>query len=308
MEIYDVIIVGAGPAGLTAGIFALRRELKTLIISKDIGGQINLAHKIENYPCFLEISGMELAEKMRNHYEYLGGRMILDEVVEIKKRDNLFEVHTLYGKKFLTKTVILAIGRVHRYLGVPGEKELIGKGVSYCYTCDGPFFKNKVVAVVGGGDSAFRAAEFLSDIAEKVYLIHRRDSFRAEESIVKKVKEKSNVEFILNSVVKEIKGENKVESIIIENVKTKEIREIKLDGVFIEIGFEVINEMINKIGIITNERGEIVVDKNCSTNIKGIFAAGDCTDIEHKQIITACAMGAIAALSAYEYIKELSSS
>ncbi len=308
MEIYDVIIVGAGPAGLTAGIFALRRELKTLIISKDIGGQINLAHKIENYPCFLEISGMELAEKMRNHYEYLGGRMILDEVVEIKKRDNLFEVHTLYGKKFLTKTVILAIGRVHRYLGVPGEKELIGKGVSYCYTCDGPFFKNKVVAVVGGGDSAFRAAEFLSDIAEKVYLIHRRDSFRAEESIVKKVKEKSNVEFILNSVVKEIKGENKVESIIIENVKTKEIREIKLDGVFIEIGFEVRSKMIGKIGITTNKRGEIVVDKNCSTNIKGIFAAGDCTDIEHKQIITACAMGAIAALSAYKYIKEVSSS
>lgn len=302
---YDVIIVGGGPAGLTAGIYATRRNLKALIITKNIGGQVMLTHKIENYPGFIEITGAELSELFRQHAEALGVEIAMDEVIEIRKNaEKDFTIKTLYGMKYKAKAVILAIGREHRMLNVPGERELIGKGVSYCFTCDGPFFKDKVVAVIGGGNSAFRAAEYLSEIAKKVYLIHRRDKFRAEETLIERVKSKENVEFVLNTVVKEIIGKDKVEALKVENVKTRKERIINVNGIFIEIGHVVRRDLIEKLGLKTNEKGEIIVDKHCQTNIPGIFAAGDCTDIPEKQIVIAAGMGAIAALSAYKYIKD----
>lgn len=302
---YDVIIVGGGPAGLTAGIYATRRNLKALVITKNIGGQVTLTHKIENYPGFIEITGTELAELFRQHAEALGVEIAMDEVIEIRKNaEKDFTIKTLYGMKYKAKAVILAIGREHRMLNVSGERELIGKGVSYCFTCDGPFFKDKVVAVIGGGNSAFRAAEYLSEIAKKVYLIHRRDKFRAEETLIERVKSKENVEFVLNTVVKEIIGKDKVEALKVENVKTRKERIINVNGIFIEIGHVVRRDLIEKLGLKTNEKGEIIVDKHCQTNIPGIFAAGDCTDIPEKQIVIAAGMGAIAALSAYKYIKD----
>ncbi len=301
---YDLIVVGGGPAGLTAGIYAVRRNLKTLVITKDVGGQVTLTHKIENYPGFIEITGSELAELFRQHAEALGVEIWMDEVIEVKKNgEKDFTVKTLYGMEYKAKAIILAIGGKHRMLNVPGEKELIGKGVSYCFTCDGPFFKDKVVAVVGGGDSAFRAVEYLSEIAKKVYLIHRRDKFRAEEALVERVKSLENVEFVLNSVVKEILGKEHVEGVRIENVKTREEKILKVDGIFIEIGNIIRQELIQHLRLKTNEKGEIIVDKRCQTSVPGVFAAGDCTDVPEKQIVIAAAMGAIAALSAYRYIK-----
>lgn len=301
---YDIIIVGGGPAGITAGIYAIRRNLKTLIITKDFGGQVKIASKIENYPGFKEISGIELSERFKEQLERLNAELLIDEVIEIRKEDEKFIVRTLYGKEFISRSIILAIGREQKMLNVRGERRLLGRGVSYCFTCDGPLFKNKKVAVVGGGDSALRAVEFLSEIAEKVYLIHRRGSFGAEERLIESVKSKKNVTFLLNTVVKEIIGEKKVEGIRIENIKSRGEKVLEVDGIFIEIGRTVRKDLIEMLGLETNEKGEIIVDKHCRTNVEGVFAAGDCTDIPEKQIVIAAGMGAIAALSVCKYLKK----
>ena len=307
MEKYDVIIVGGGPAGLTAGIYAARRKLKTLIITMSVGGQVLLSKKVCNYPGFLNVTGINLVNRMRKQAERAGVEIILDEAKQILPQDNEFLVKT-ETKEFLAKALILAFGKKPRSLNVPGEKEFIGKGVSYCANCDAPLFKNKIVAVVGGGNSALDAALLLSKIASKVYLIHRRDEFRGFEAFVEEVKKKKNVELLLSSVVREIKGEGKVGSIVVENLKTGEKKEIAVDGIFIEIGYEVDPSLVKDL-VKLDEYNQIVVDANCRTFYPdsekvrpGIFAAGDVTNVIFKQIVVAAGEGAKAALAAYNYL------
>ncbi|MEM5853243.1 MAG: thioredoxin-disulfide reductase [Candidatus Aenigmatarchaeota archaeon] len=307
MEKYDLIIIGGGPAGLTAGIYAARRKLKTLIITMTIGGQVLLTNKICNYPGFFNVSGINFINKLRKQVEKAGAEIIIDEVKKISPQGDEFLVKT-ETKDFIAKALILAYGKKPRKLNVPGEEELIGKGVSYCANCDAPLFKGKIVAVVGGGNSALDAALLLSKIAEKVYLIHRREEFRGFESFVDEVKKKKNVEILLNSVVTEIKGEGKVSWISVKDVKSGEVKDIRLDGVFIEIGYEV-DPSIAKDIVKLDELNQIIVDSKCRTfypdkdEIRpGIFAAGDVTDVAFKQIVVAAGEGAKAALAAYNYL------
>ena len=307
MEEYDVIIVGGGPAGLTAGIYAARRNLKTLIVSMSIGGQAVLPEKICNYPGFLSISGINFIKRVQKQAEKAGAQIILGEVKEILPSDKKYLIKT-QTKEFLAKAVILAFGKKQRKLNVPGEEKFVGKGVSYCATCDAPLYKNKIVAVVGGGNSALDAALLLSKYAKKVYLIHRRDEFRGFESFVDEVKKKKNVEFLLSSIIVEIKGENVVKSILVKNLKNEEIKEIFVDGVFIEIGYEVDPTLVKNL-VKLDEHNQIVVNQKCQTFYPdkdevrpGIFAAGDVTSNIFKQIVVAAGEGAKAALAAYNYI------
>jgi len=307
MEEYDVIIVGGGPAGLTAGIYAARRNLKTLIVSMSIGGQAVLPEKICNYPGFLSISGINFIKRVQKQAEKAGAQIILGEVKEILPSDKKYLIKT-QTKEFLAKAVILAFGKKQRKLNVPGEEKFVGKGVSYCATCDAPLYKNKIVAVVGGGNSALDAALLLSKYAKKVYLIHRRDEFRGFESFVDEVKKKKNVEFLLSSIIVEIKGENVVKSILVKNLKNEEIKEIFVDGVFIEIGYEVDPTLVKNL-VKLDEHNQIVVNQKFQTFYPdkdevrpGIFAAGDVTSNIFKQIVVAAGEGAKAALAAYNYI------
>jgi thioredoxin reductase (NADPH) len=307
MEEYDVIIVGGGPAGLTAGIYAARRNLKTLIITMTVGGQVLLPEKICNYPGFLNVSGMNFIKRVQKQAEKAGAQIILDEVKEILPYDKEYFVKT-QTKEFLAKAVILAFGKKPRKLNVPGEEKFIGKGVSYCVTCDAPLFKNKTVAVVGGGNSALDAALLLSKYAKKVYLIHRRGEFRGFESFVDEVKKKKNVEFLLGCIVIEIKGENLVKSILVKDLRSEEVKEIPVDGIFVEIGYDVDPSLVKNL-VKLDEHNQIVVDQKCQTfypdkdEIRpGIFAAGDVTSNIFKQIVVAAGDGAKAALAAYNYL------
>lgn len=299
---YDAIIIGGGAAGMSAAIYAARREMKTLLITKHFGGQMMWASVIENYPGFKSIPSSELIEKMQAQVQELGVEIKLGEVKEIKKMaDDNFEIST-DQEKLTAKTIITAIGADHRKLKVPGEKELNGRGVAYCANCDGPLFRNKTIAVVGGGNSALDSAEVLSKIGQKVYLIHQFDAFQAFEVLEKKVRATENIEIILNSKVEEIIGEKKVASIKLRNLNDNSSREIAVDGIFVEIGFEVKTELVADL-VKTNERHEIVINEKCETTMPGIFAAGDATNGPFKQIIIATGQGAIAALSAYSYIQ-----
>ena len=301
---YDVVIVGGGAAGLTAAIYTSRRALKTLIISKDIGGQAALTNEIENYPGVGLIDGFDLMNRFLEDAKKFGAEFKSGEVKAIEKKgEGDFLVKTTVGD-FKAAAVILAFGLTPRDLGVPGEEEFKGKGVSSCATCDGPLYKGKVVAVVGGGNSALDAAEYLSRIAKKVYLIHRRDQFRGDEILVERVKSKDNIELVLNSKVKEIKGEERVKSIVVidANDESKE-REIEVDGVFVEIGHMAKTKWLGDL-VEYDERGQIKTNKNCETKTPGIFAAGDVTDTEYKQIIISGGEGAKAALQAYKYLQQ----
>jgi len=300
MMLYDVIIVGAGGAGLTAAIYARRRLLKTLVISLDIGGQALLTEQIENYPGYLEKSGPKLMKIFETQARNFGAEILLGYVTKIEKVNDHFKVISNVGE-FETKTVIVAAGKVPRRLNVPGEEKFLGRGISTCVTCDAPFAKNKVVAVVGGGNSALEGAEVLSKFAKKVYLIHRREEFRADEITVEKVKSLPNVEFVLNTVVTEFLGEKKLEKIKVQNLKTNEIKEIEVQMVFLEIGHETKIDFVKHL-VKTNEANEIITNKLAETSCPGIFAAGDVTDSPYKQLVIAAAEGATAALSAYNYI------
>ncbi len=297
---YDVIIIGAGAAGLTAAIYARRRLLKTLVISLDIGGQALLTEQIENYPGYLDKSGPKLMRIFEKQARDFGAEIIIGYVSKIEKVDDHFKVISNVGE-FEAKTIIVACGRVPRRLNVPGEEKFLGRGVSTCVTCDAPFSKNKVVAVVGGGNSALEGVEVVSRFASKVYLIHRRDQFRADEVTVEKVKNLPNVEFILNTVITEMRGDKKLESIVIKNVKTEEVKELKVDMVFLEIGHEAKIDFVKHL-VKTDEYNQIITNKAGETSCPGIFAAGDVTDSPYKQLVVAAAEGAIAALSAYNYI------
>lgn len=307
MNLYDVIIVGAGPAGLTAAIYTSRRKLKTLILGKSLGGQVSITSKIENYPGFRSIDGLKLVQRMEKQVKSFGVEMAYEEVEKIEEKDKIFTVKTA-DNEYKSRAVILAFGKTPRSLNVPGEKEFSGKGVSYCATCDLPLFKNKIVAVVGGGNSALDAALLGSKIAKKVYLIHRREEFRGFETLADEVKKKENVELVLNSIIIEIKGDKFLESIIIQNLKTNETKEVNIDGLFIEIGYEVKSDWLKDL-VKLDQYNQIVINQNCETYYPnsdtirpGIFAAGDVTSTPFKQIVVSAGEGAKAGLQAYNYL------
>jgi thioredoxin reductase (NADPH) len=304
---YECIVVGAGPAGLTAAIYLARYNVDVTIISKSIGGKMILAPLIDDYPGLPEIPGTKLAEVFVNHVKKFGVPMIIGKtVVNVKKEGDLWCVELDSGERLCSYAVILAVGAERRKLSVPGEEEFIGKGVSYCATCDGPFFKDRIVAVVGGGNAALSSALYLSTIAKKVYLIHRRETFRAIPHYIEEVKKNPKIEVITNTVVTGIIGDKKLTGVKVKNVTTNEEKILNVDGIFIEIGSEPPKEFLKSIGLELDEQGYIAVNPDMSTNLPGIFACGEVTGGRYKhrfeQIITAAAEGAIAAKSAYEYI------
>ncbi|NAZ12492.1 MAG: FAD-dependent oxidoreductase [Desulfurococcales archaeon] len=302
----DVAIVGTGPAGIAAGIYCARYMLSTVLIGDVLGGQVSKANVIENYPGFPSIKASELIDRFASHLSRYNIPIINDRVDNAVRKDNGdLELTTRKGYKIRSSALIIATGAKDKELGVPGEKEFVGRGVSYCSTCDAAFFygANNVV-VVGGGDTAFESAYLLTQYAKKVTLVHRRSEFRAQPILVQRVRETGKVEFVLNAVVKEIYGDEKVKGIIVQNVVTGETTNIPAEGVFINIGYEPEKELAKKLGVNLDEKGYIVVSPYMETNIDGIFAAGDVTNlwVNFKQIITSAAQGAVAAYSAYRYI------
>ena len=298
---YELAIIGAGPAGYSAAIYAVRSGIETILFDEGTGGGLaSFAPNIENYAGFKEISGLDLMEKMKEHVENYTKINFNEEVKDISKENDFFIIKT-EKKEYKAKAVLITTGTKHRSLNASGEKELSGKGVSYCATCDGFFFKNKKVAVVGGGNSALIEAIYLKQIGcSKVYVIHRRDQFRAEESYVDEAEEKG-VNFIFDSSVEKINGKEKVESLDLKNKDTGKITKLNLDGIFISIGEIPQNNLAKKLGVNIDEKGYIKIDKEGRTNIKGVYAAGDITG-GLRQIITAAAEGAIAALSSTEVL------
>lgn len=306
MREYDLIIIGGGPAGMTAGIYASRLGMKTILITKDFGGQMaKKVVKIENYPGFEEISGQELIERMKNHLFKQKIETEIEEVVKVEKEKENFIVKTKSGKEFFSKTVIVASGGNPRPLLVPGEKEFLGKGVSYCAVCDGPLFKGKKVAVIGGGNAGFESAIYLAQIAEKVYILEYSDKPKADAENQERAFKTEKVELITNARLKEIRGKNFVEEVVFEDMKTKEEKILKVSGVFVEIGTLPATSFVKDL-VDFNQRGEIIVEpETYQTKTPGLFAAGDCNAGKYKQIVTAAGEGAKAALAAYDYLQNL---
>ncbi len=307
MILYDLIIVGGGPAGITAGIYAHRQRLKTLLITKDFGGQI--ARKtiaVENWPGNINISGKDLVKNFREHIESCGIEIVKpDEVSKVIKEDEIFDVFTEGGKKFQTRTVLVATGADPRPLEIPGEKEFIGRGVSYCVLCDGAFFRDKAVAVIGGGNSAFEAVLFLANYAKKVYVLERQEKIPAFKDLQEKALKTGKVEIVTNVYSKKIKGNKQVEELIYEDRKNKKQKRLKIDGIFVEIGNAPATSFVKEL-VDFSKYDEIVVDpKSCGTKTKGLFAAGDVTDVFPKQIVVAAGQGCQAAVNAYKYLKSI---
>jgi thioredoxin reductase (NADPH) len=296
---YDVIIIGAGPAGLTAAVYSARFKMKILVLGELLGGTINEAHKVENWPGEKLISGIDLGQKMVDQVKNLGVEIKMNNAEKISKNDDgTFLVQTI-NETFLAKKIILAIGTQRRTLGLEREKELLGKGVSYCATCDSSFFGGKTTAVIGGGNSALSAALLLSESCEKVYIIYRRDSFEKADPIrVEMVEKNQIIEVIFKSKVVKLKGENMLDAIVLDNGS-----ELKVQGLFIEIGTESRKEFLQEMSLGLDENGYVKVDKEMRTNIKGIFSAGDLNSGNFKQAIVASAEGAVAAKTAYNEIK-----
>lgn len=297
----DTIIIGSGPAGLSASIYIKRANLNVLVIEKDYEGtgQVAESGKVDNYLGIPGISGYELGEKFREHALKAGVNFLEANVINIKKqKDNILRVELENGEYVEAKTIIYAAGATHRRLNVLGEEKYLGRGVSYCAICDGAFYKNKVVAVIGGGDVALDDAVYLSEIAKKVYLIHRRKEFRGAESTLNLLKEKENVEILINSEVDSILGDDKVTGILLKNK-----REIILDGIFSAIGMIPKTEILKEL-IDLDEYGYVKADETGKTNLKGFFVAGDVRKKELRQIVTAVSDGANAATSAINYIRD----
>lgn len=305
-KVWDCIVVGLGPAGYSAGIYATRYNMSILLVGDYHGGMIEDIPLIKNYPGFTKISGSELAKRMKSQYLSLGGSVYENTIADVEKKGKEFILTTVDNKKLKAKTVIIATGTKRRKLNVEGEDKFKGRGVNYCAICDAAFFRNKIVAVVGGGDSAFVSALHLSKFASKLYLIHRKKEFRAQPANIDSVKKQKNVEFILETIVTKIEGQLKVSNLVLQDVNSGKERKLVVDGIFIEAGFLPTTNMISKLKL-KKENDYIVVENNMSTNVKGVFAAGDCTNAMNKmkQIITACAGGAIAAESAYKYVNEV---
>ncbi|MEE9390411.1 MAG: thioredoxin-disulfide reductase [Candidatus Aminicenantaceae bacterium] len=304
-ETYDVIIVGAGPAGMAAAIYTGRARLKTLILEKGMpGGQILLTDFVENYPGFPEgVVPFELMDNFRKHAEKFGAKIETDEVKEIRKEGELWHVVGNKGE-YPGRAVIVATGSSYRKLGLPEEVELTGRGISYCGTCDGAFFKDREVAVVGGGDHALTEALFLTKFCTSVKVIHRRDEFRGEKIIQERIFANEKIEVLWDSVIEEIKGKDKLESISIRNVKDETIRELKIDGLFISVGMDPNTSFVKGL-VEMDEMEQIKVSQKMTTSQPGIFAAGDVTNACPEQMATAVGTGVAAALAVDEYLSRL---
>jgi len=301
--IYDLIIIGADSAGLSAGIYAGRKKMNTLILSEKLGGQSLYTDSIENYPGFLKISGAELISKFKKQADSFGTIIREGEKVSSVSKDGDNFLIKTDKNEYNAKSVIVATGRTWRKLGVPGETELMSKGVSVCAICDAPFFAGKEVAVIGGGNSAFDSAYDLLGYASKIYVVYYREKFKGDEDMYNKLKESGKVKFVINADTKEIKGDKFVESLVYEDINTKEKKELKVGGVFVNIG-QIPNSSFVENFVDLNEYKEIKINpKTNETSVKGIFAAGDVTDVLYKQSIVAAAEGAKATLSVYEFLK-----
>ncbi len=303
---YDLIIIGGGPAGITAAIYAGRQKLKTLLITKEFSGQLaKKAVAIENYPGFEEISGIELIKKFERHLKKQDIDIKMEEVIGVRKIDKKFTVVTKNKNEFESKAVIIASGADPRPLEVPGEKKFLGRGVSYCAVCDGAFFVNKNVAIIGGGNSGFETAIFLSKIAKKIYILEYGQEVKADSENQQIVKKTGKVEIITDVQIKEIQGNKFVESILYQDRKTGKNFILPIDGVFIEIGSQPASSFVRGL-VDFNEKDEIKVDfESFQTKTPGLFAAGDVNEGKYKQIVTAAGEGAKAALAAYDYINKL---
>lgn len=295
----DIIIVGSGPAGMSAAVYGKRAGLSVLVIEKVYygTGQVAESSHVDNYLGIPGINGYELGEKFRSHAEGLGVEFKDGEVIRFEKAADRWYVHLKNGETLESKTVVYAAGASHRHLGVPGEEEFSGKGVSYCATCDGAFFKGKDVAVVGGGNTAMDDAIYLSDICKKVYLVHRRDVFRGDATTLMKLKETENIELVVPAKVQEVKGEQVVTALQLEDGRSLEV-----SGVFVAVGMQPATSMLQGI-VLMNDNGYIIADETGKTSAAGFFAAGDVRTKELRQIITAVADGANAATSAERYIR-----
>tara|TARA_Y100000310_G_scaffold101298_1_gene99300 strand:+ start:4040 stop:4951 length:912 start_codon:yes stop_codon:yes gene_type:complete len=300
METFDTLIIGTGCAGFGAAIYCGRFNLKTLILGKIMGGTINTTHSVENYPGFAQIGGMALANKLKEHAMKYDITLKEEKVTKIKKQATLFNISTKENN-YLTKTIIFCTGTKVRKLNIPGEKEFTGKGVHYCALCDGYFYRNKIIGVVGGSDSAAKEALLLSQYAKKVYIIYRKEKIRAEPISYNKVIENKKIEIITNTNILEIKGDKFVNQIIFDK-PYKGKKEFNIDGLFIEIGRLPLSSLAKDLGIKTNQKDEIIIDRKSKTNIPGLFAAGDVVDTAFKQAITGVAEGVMAAHSAYNYL------
>ena len=300
---YDIGIIGGGTAGLTSAIYGQRAGKKTVVIEHaNFGGQIVSSHKVENYPAIASISGAEYSMNLLNQAMNLGAECAMEEVTGIRDEGE-YKVIETKGKEYECKTVIIATGVTHRHMGMEKEIKLTGAGVSYCATCDGAFFRGKDVAVIGGGNTALQDADFLSNYCNKVYLVHRRDEFRGDVSLVETLKTRENIEFVLSATVKDIKGENMVEGILINDKKTGEDFEIAVSGIFVAIGQIPQNQIFEDV-VKLDDYGFILASEDCLTSHPGIFVAGDCRTKEVRQLTTAAADGAVAALAACKYITD----
>jgi len=301
---YDTIIIGGGPAGITAGIYATRSGLKTLIIeSMVVGGQSALTYEIDNYPGFTKISGMELGSKFAEHAESLGVEFVFDTIksMSLEGEEKIFE--TVYSGSFSAPSVIICVGAKPRTLGLDNEEKFIGRGISFCATCDGAFYKDKTVAVVGGGNSALEEALFLSKNCAKVYLLHMLDNFQANDSMVEKMKAEPKIEYYLNTRVLNVDGDTNLKKIHVQDSEADTERDIDVDGMFIAIGRVPATDMFKEV-VEMDKYGYIIADEDLRTNVEGVFVAGDARQKKVRQIITACSDGAIAAVSANSYLIE----
>jgi len=299
---YDLIIVGGACAGLSAGTYAARRNLRTLIITKDTGGQIATTPTVENYPGIDFISGIGLAQAMQAQAVKWGAEIITDEATKLEKRGERDFVVSGLKKEYQGKALILAYGKTPRDLGIPGEKQYAGYGVSYCVTCDAPLFRNRTTVVVGGGSSAMEGALILAEICEKVYLVHRRDEFRGEDILLEQIHAAKNIELVLSSVSKEVLGDgNVVTGLKVAHVETGEERTLDVQGIFVEIGF-IVNSALMKDLVELDRLNQVVTNTLQETSNSGVYAAGDITDTPFKQAVISASEGAKAALSAYSYI------
>ena len=299
----DVIIIGSGPAGLAAAIYAMRAGLQTLVIEKQpmSGGQILNTGDVDNYPGLPGIGGFELGMSFHQHAQKLGAQFVTAEVTAIEAASEKEKVVVTTGQNYTCRTIVLAMGASHRMLGVPGEEELRGMGVSYCATCDGAFFRGKTVAVIGGGDVALEDALFLARGCEKVYLVHRRDALRGARSLQQKVFTTPNIEVIWDSVVESIEGEGMVQMLQLRNKKTGQQSALSVQGVFVAVGITPVTDVVRGL-VECDENGYICADETCVTSVPGIFAAGDLRTKQLRQIITAAADGANAITSAENYL------
>lgn len=304
MDVYDIVIIGGGPAGLTAGMYAARAALKCILIERGMpGGQAATTDQIENYPGFPEgIGGPDLMMNMHQQALKFGLETKFGEVNELKKDGQWFFVN-VSGQDIKARSVIIATGTESLNLGVEGEQRFRGRGVSYCATCDGAFFKGLKVAVIGGGDAALEEGMFLTRFASKVYLVHRRNEFRATKVVQERLREFPQIELVLNSVVTSILGDSKVEAIKVKNLATGEEKAIAVDGVFVYIGQKPNSELVKDV-VQLDERGYIITDQNMQTSLPGLFAAGDVRVTPLRQVVTAVSDGAVAAVSAEKYIEQ----